>query len=651
MKYDRMVLSLILGGFSLALPCAGQPLVYETSLARAITRAKYEGKLVLLDAGRPACSDCIAMKVNFDTTSPPVRQWLKASCVIYDCNIDISTDWEPYAGTGGFALPLTVFIDPNAPGTTYASYTGLIIPASAFLLDVTIRAKRNLPLVVTNVPGNPLTNSSDANYTVAGLARTNAVLSGAISNSPINAIMWRLNGSGAFQTATGTANWSQLVTLPPGTNTFESYVQYAAGKSWTNRAYLVYLGPAGSKSSQTITFNPLSPKTYGDAAFALTATASSGLPVSYTSGNTSVATISGATVTIVGSGSSLITASQAGNATFSNAPPVSQTLTVNKAALTVTASNRTKTYGQTVTFAGTEFTPSGLVNSDTVTSVTLNSAGAAAAATVAGYAIVPSSAVGAGLGNYTINYANGTLTVNKAVLTVTANNTNRLYGASNPAFTASYSGFVNGQTTAVLSGSPSLTTTATPSFPVGTYPITAALGTLSAANYSFTFVSGTLTVSSTAISITISPTNQIVSPGGNASFRAIATGGSGSRSYQWQKDGTNLTSAVSTNLTINGVSFASAGSYRCVVTDGSVTNSAAAGLWVMSSSPNIYFGVGVYGPVDQQCHLEYATNLAGPGTIWTPLTNSSVTLSRSGQVIVDEESPNLPMRFYRLVVP
>ena len=122
MKYDRVVLGLILGGFSLALSCAGQPIVYETSLARAITRARYEGKLVLLDAGRPACSDCQGMKANFDTVSPPLRQWLKASCVIYDCDIDTSTDWEPYdGGNTGFALPLTVFIDPNAPDTTYGS--------------------------------------------------------------------------------------------------------------------------------------------------------------------------------------------------------------------------------------------------------------------------------------------------------------------------------------------------------------------------------------------------------------------------------------------------------------------------------------------------------------------------------------------------
>ncbi len=50
------------------------------------------------------------------------------------------------------------------------------------------------------------------------------------------------------------------------------------------------------------------------------------------------------------------------------------------------------------------------MNGDTVTSVTLTSAGAAASATVAGspYSIVPSAAVGTGLGNYTITYVNGT---------------------------------------------------------------------------------------------------------------------------------------------------------------------------------------------------------------------------------------------------
>src|SRR5207247_1749736 len=137
-------------------------------------------------------------------------------------------------------------------------------------------------------------------------------------------------------------------------------------------------------------------------------------------------------------------------------------ITVNPAVLTVTANNRTKTYGQTVTFAGTEFTPAGLVNGDTVTSVALTSSGAAATASASGspYAIVPSAAIGTGLGNYTIGYVNGALTVTRAVLTIAADSKTRAYGTANPAFTANYGGFVNGETLATsgVTGAPSLTT-------------------------------------------------------------------------------------------------------------------------------------------------------------------------------------------------
>src|SRR6185369_11811326 len=92
------------------------------------------------------------------------------------------------------------------------------------------------------------------------------------------------------------------------------------------------------------------------------------------------------------------------------------TLTIDPASLTITADDRIKTFGQTVTFAGTEFTTSNLVNSDSVSRVTLASAGSPADAGVAGspYSITASNAVGTGLGNYTINYADGSLIVNKA---------------------------------------------------------------------------------------------------------------------------------------------------------------------------------------------------------------------------------------------
>ena len=96
--------------------------------------------------------------------------------------------------------------------------------------------------------------------------------------------------------------------------------------------------------------------------------------------------------------------------------------------------------------------------------------------------------------NYAVSLANGTLTVTGAVLTATADNQTRSYGATNPVLTVSYSGFVNGETTNVISGSPVLTTSATTNSPVGPYVITNSLGTLVATNYAVSLVNGTLTV-------------------------------------------------------------------------------------------------------------------------------------------------------------
>src|SRR5208282_5444332 len=135
-------------------------------------------------------------------------------------------------------------------------------------------------------------------------------------------------------------------------------------------------------------------------------------------------------------------------------------LTVGPAGLTLTASNEAKVYGQALTFAGTEFGVSGLVNGDSVSGASLSSPGSVAVAAVGGspYSIVITNAVGNGLTNYTISYVNGLLTVTAAPLGVSANNTNRAYGAGNPVFTVSYNGFVNGDGLNVLSGAPVLTT-------------------------------------------------------------------------------------------------------------------------------------------------------------------------------------------------
>jgi hypothetical protein len=102
------------------------------------------------------------------------------------------------------------------------------------------------------------------------------------------------------------------------------------------------------------------------------------------------------------------------------------TFTIAQAPLTITANDRSKTYGDALALSSTAFTTGAgqLVSGDSVSGVTLASDGAAATAPVSGspYAIVASSAAGTGLSNYAITYVNGSLTVNPAPLTITADN-------------------------------------------------------------------------------------------------------------------------------------------------------------------------------------------------------------------------------------
>jgi hypothetical protein len=83
-----------------------------------------------------------------------------------------------------------------------------------------------------------------------------------------------------------------------------------------------------NSASQTIAFGALSDVTYGVSPFTIAATASSGLAVSFVSSTAPVCTVSGSTVTIVAGGGCSITASQAGDATYGAATPVTRSFTV-----------------------------------------------------------------------------------------------------------------------------------------------------------------------------------------------------------------------------------------------------------------------------------------------------------------------------------
>ena len=248
-------------------------------------------------------------------------------------------------------------------------------------------------------------------------------------------------------------------------------------------------------------------KTYG-AALTPTAFTTSGLQGTDTVTSVTLTSAgSAATATVAGSPYSIVPSAAVGTGLSNySINYVNGSLTVNTAPLTITATNASKVYGNV--FAGTAFTTSALLNGDTVTRVTLGGAGVAATATVAGspYALVPSAAVGSGLANYTISYANGSLTVIAVTLTITANSDSKTYGqtktygAGSAAFTSS--GLQNGETagTVTITASGGVASTAA----AGIYTLTPSAltgGTFTVSNYSIVYVNGTLTVAKAGSSI------------------------------------------------------------------------------------------------------------------------------------------------------
>ena len=107
-------------------------------------------------------------------------------------------------------------------------------------------------------------------------------------------------------------------------------------------------------------------------------------------------------------------------------------------------------------------------------------------------------------GTFAASSATGSLLVNQAPLTITANNATRAFGAANPTFTATYAGFVNGDTPASLTGTLGCTTTATAASLPGPYPITCSGQT--STNYNITYVPGVLTITAVGPVLTLQPT-------------------------------------------------------------------------------------------------------------------------------------------------
>jgi hypothetical protein len=297
-----------------------------------------------------------------------------------------------------------------------------------------------------------------------------------------------------------------------------------------------------AKANQTIAFGALDDKTFGDADFGVSATATSGLSVGFAaSGKCSV---TGTTVHITGAGSCTITASQAGNDDYNAAPDVPRTFSIAKAdqAISIaTSAPATKVYGASFTVAAT--------GGGSGNPVAFSSTGACS----------NSGAVftmTAGSGNCVVHYNQDgdanynpapelteTVAAEKAGLTVTAQDRTKTYGDSDPTFGVAYSGFVGSDGPGSLGGSLAFNfagkpptsygpSTAVPT-DAGTYAIRPS--GLTSDDYSFTYKAGTYTINKADQAISFAALSDKTY--GDADFDLTATGGGSGNPVTFSADG------------------------------------------------------------------------------------------------------------------
>jgi len=460
------------------------PTVYATgamtygSLYTATTNTGAGATNWSLGTGSTAPGAAIGLTSGVVTSTGLGIVYIKAK-FIGDANHNASNYSSPDTSVTVSAAPTTFALN-NTSFTYTGSAQGPTITAS--------------PGAATFTTGGTTSAIAAGSYTATATATGNYTGSNSSLGWTINKASATVNLGSLAATYDGTPHAATATTTPSGKTVTFTYNGSSTAPTAAGSYAVVgtisdpnYTGTASgtltiAKATATVALGSLA-ATYDGTPHAATATTTpSGKTVTFTYNGSSTAPTAAGSYPVVG------TVSDA-NYTGTN----SGTLTIAKVPLTVTADPKTRVYGA----ANPAFTAtlSGFVNSETgavVSGAPSLSSAATATSPVGGYNIVPTIGT-LGAANYSFGtFNNGTLTITKATLTVTAANKSRLYGAVNPAFTVAYAGFVNSDNAGSLTTPPTATTTAVLSSPAGVYPITPSGGV--AANYSFSYVNGTLTV-------------------------------------------------------------------------------------------------------------------------------------------------------------
>jgi hypothetical protein len=451
--------------------------------------------------------------------------------------------------TAGNALPnLTGTVTGLQNGDTlggniivsYSTTANSSSPAGTYPINATVTGSSagNYQVVVNTgtltitAPTTPTTTTLTA--PASAIYGTNVTLTATVTSTagtPGGSVIFY---SGRTALGAGTLNAGGMAslttnTLPAGTDNLTATYEGAGNFTGsTSSAISITINPA----TQTITFTAIGSHAYGSAPFAVSATSSAGsnYPVTITV-QSGPAVINGGTVTVTGVGTVVLQGAQVGNADY-NAATATQSFQVTPASLTVTANNASRAYGAAnPAFSGTV---TGAVGSDSFTESFTTTA--TTTSNVGGYPIVP-SVTGTNLNDYTVTIVNGTLTVTGATTTTTLSGPGSAVYGANVTLTATVTstGGTPTGTVTFYNGTVALGTGTLNGSGVATLGTTALASGSDSVTASYAAVGNFAASTSTATTVTVNAATQTITfPAiasrtyGSAPFAVTATSSAGS---------------------------------------------------------------------------------------------------------------------------
>lgn len=476
---------------------------------------------VLLNSGNGA----LAAQVTYATGTAPNS--IALADLNKDGNLDILVTNYSDATLG--------VLTGNANGSFNAQTTTSVLPLPRQVLTADFNGDGNIDAVVgsdTSALNNLMilfgtgTGSFSASPVTTAVASTPQALTVSDLNGDGTPDITCINSSAATASIyydTTTVTGQLLNTAVTGTGSHQVDAIYPGDSNYQASTSTAISVTARSITTPTILWTPSTlTQQYGPAvaigAGVLDATTSGSIPGSfaYTAslGAGSPVTITSASVLTAGSYTIIATFTPTNQSLYNTATAsITYTVTQVVPVITWTPSATTQTYGTAIGAGVLDATISGS-QTGAFTYTAKPASGSA-------FAITSASLLSAGSYTLTATYTptditdyqtvtkTQSYTVTQAALTVTAQAASKAYGAALPTLSSVITGFVNGETTTVLGGTASVTTTATASSAASTYPITAAIGTLVDANYSFTFVPATLTVSAVPLTVTVNSATKV----------------------------------------------------------------------------------------------------------------------------------------------